>query len=141
MSRVFFDTMLFIYAVEQHSEYGPRVLEIHAGMVARGDQLITSTLTYGEALTIPYRFGNVALAARYREIFRSPGIEIVPFTEEAAERFAQIRGTLALSPADSMQLACAAEAGVNLFLTNDRRLVGKRVDGIDFIADLSFSFW
>lgn len=141
MSRVFFDTMLFIYAVEEHAEFGPRVFEIQRGMARRGDQPITSPLTFGEALTIPYRFDDLALAAKYREIFRTPGIEIVPFNEGAAERFARIRGTLALSPADSMQLACAAEAGANLFLTNDRRLVGKRVDGIDFIADLTFSYW
>jgi hypothetical protein len=33
-------------------------------------------------------------------------------------------------------LACAAEAGVDLFLTNDRRLKGRSIPGIQFLAGL-----
>jgi hypothetical protein len=33
-------------------------------------------------------------------------------------------------------LACAAQAKVDLFLTNDKRLLGKFVAGIQFIATL-----
>jgi hypothetical protein len=35
-----------------------------------------------------------------------------------------------------MHLAAAAQAGTDLFLTNDNRLVGKFVPGIQFIASL-----
>ncbi len=47
-----------------------------------------------------------------------------------------IRATLGVSPADAMHLAAAAQAGTDLFLTNDNRLVGKFVPGIQFIASL-----
>ena len=62
--------------------------------------------------------------------------EVVPFTIEAADRYAQVRGSMGLAPADAIHLACAAEARADLFLTNDKRLVGKFVPGIQFIAAL-----
>jgi len=33
-------------------------------------------------------------------------------------------------------LACAAVAGTDLFLTNDEKLIGKVIPGIQFIAGL-----
>jgi hypothetical protein len=44
--------------------------------------------------------------------------------------------TLGTSPADAIHLASAAQAGTDLFLTNDKSLVGKIVPGIQFIAML-----
>jgi hypothetical protein len=35
----------------------------------------------------------------------------------------------------------AAEAGTDLFLTNDKRLLGKIVPGIQFIASLDTQFF
>jgi hypothetical protein len=35
-----------------------------------------------------------------------------------------------------MQLACAASAGVDLFITNDARLHSKQIHGIQFIVPL-----
>jgi uncharacterized protein len=59
---------------------------------------------------------------------------VLPFTAEAADHYARIRSAIAVSPADAIHLACAAQAGVDLFLTNDRGLVGQIVPGIQFIA-------
>jgi hypothetical protein len=39
--------------------------------------------------------------------------------------------------ADSIQLACAASAGIDLFLTGDQQLVKLDVPGIQFIADFN----
>ena len=62
--------------------------------------------------------------------------EVVPFTLEAADHYARIRGTLGIAPPDAIHLACAATAGTDLFLTNDKNLVGKVIPGIQFIAGL-----
>jgi predicted nucleic acid-binding protein len=62
--------------------------------------------------------------------------EVVPFTLETADRYARIRATTGIAPADAIHLASAAEAHTDLFLTNDKRLVGKIVPGIHFIASL-----
>jgi hypothetical protein len=41
-----------------------------------------------------------------------------------------------VSPPDAIHLASAAHASVDLFLTNDRRLQGLVIPGIDFIAGM-----
>ena len=38
---------------------------------------------------------------------------------------------------DEVRLACASVAGVDLFITNDRRLARKIVPGVHFIQSLS----
>lgn len=37
---------------------------------------------------------------------------------------------------DAIQLACAAGAGVDLFITNDARLHARQITGIQFIVSL-----
>jgi len=44
MTRVFWDTMLFIYLLEGHPLYAPRVRDILARSYHRGDTLVTSCL-------------------------------------------------------------------------------------------------
>jgi uncharacterized protein len=62
--------------------------------------------------------------------------QLVPFTAETAELFGRIKGSLKVASADAIHLACAASAGTDLFLTNDKNLIGKIVPGIQFIAGL-----
>ena len=50
MSRIYWDTMLFIYWLEDHPQFGDRVGKIHARMKERNDQLITGAFTFGEVL-------------------------------------------------------------------------------------------
>ncbi len=82
----------------------------------------------------PRRQKREDLVARYGELLRR-GVELIEFGETAAECFADIRlqGT---KPADAIQLAGAAQAGVDLFITNDDKLIGLRVPGITFITTI-----
>lgn len=136
MSRIYWDTMLFIYWLEDHPHFARRVNAIHTRMQERGDQLLTAAFTFGEVLAGPYRQGNVQAANETRRLLENVVPEIIPFTLETADHYARIRGTLGLPPADALHLACAAQAGTDLFLTNDQRLVGKFVPGIQFIAPI-----
>jgi predicted nucleic acid-binding protein len=136
VSRVYWDTMLFIYWLEDHPEYGRRVDAIHSRMEQRHDQLITGAFTFGEVLAGAYRKGAPQLADESRRLLRNVVAEVVPFTLETADHYARIRGTPGITPADAIHLASAAQAGSDLFLTNDKRLVGKIVPGIQFIASL-----
>jgi len=140
VSLIFWDTMIFVYWTEQHPEFGKRVDNIRQRMWDRKDQLSTSTLTIGELLSAPYAKGDLELARRYKELLTRPFVQTIPFTEETAEHFARIRVDRSIASADAIQLACAAQARVDLFLTNDRRLARKTVPGIQFIADLSFDY-
>jgi uncharacterized protein len=136
MSRVYWDSMLFIYWLEDHPQYAKQVDAIHSRMKQRQDRLITGAFTFGEVLAGTYRKGRAELADQFRTLLRSVVAEIVPFTVETAEHYARIRGVLGTTPADAIHLASAAQAGTDLFLTNDKSLVGKIVPGIQFIAML-----
>jgi predicted nucleic acid-binding protein len=141
MSRIYWDSMLFIYWLEDHPQHAARIGEIQERMAERGDTLCTSVFSVGEVLTGPYKRGAVETAAQIREAFRSPGIELIAFTPDTADRFARIRGTHRVSPADAVHLASAAEAGVDLFLTNDHRLRPLIIPGIQFIAGLDVNLF
>jgi uncharacterized protein len=136
VSRIYWDSMLFIYWLENHPHYAKRVDAIYSRMQGRHDELITSAFTFGEVLAGAYRQGAQEAAEQMRRMLQGVVSEEVPFTGETADHYARIRGSLGFSPADSIHLACAAQAGADLFLTNDDKLVGKFVPGIDFIVSL-----
>lgn len=136
MSRIYWDTMIFIYWLEDHPQYAKRVHTIHSRMQQRHDQLLTGAFTFGEVLAGVYRKGTADRAQEARRQLQRIVAEVVPFTMDTADRYAQIRGTLGIAPADAIHLACAAQAGTDLFLTNDKRLVGKFIPGIQFVASL-----
>ncbi len=136
MSRVYWDSMLFIYWLEDNPQYARRVDAVRSRMEQRRDQLITGAFTFGEVLAGAYRKGVPQLADEMRRLLRNTVSEVVPFTVETADRYARIRGTPGITPADAIHLASAGQAGTDLFLTNDKRLLGRIVPGIQFIASL-----
>jgi uncharacterized protein len=135
VSRIYWDSMLFIYWLENHPQYAKRVDAVYSRMQNRHDELITSAFTFGEVFAGLYR-GGAAPVDEWQRMLQEIVSEVVPFTSETADHYGRIRGSLRFSPADSIHLACAAQAGTDLFLTNDDALVGKFVPGIDFIASL-----
>jgi len=141
VSRIYWDTMLFIYWLEDHPQFAKRVNAIHSRMQERQDQLLTGAFTFGEVLAGAYRKRAAQVADESRRLLRDVVSEVIPFTLETAHHYARIRGTLGLPLADAIHLASAAQAGADLFLTNDKRLVGKFVPGIQFIASLDTQFF
>ncbi len=141
MSRIYWDTMLFIYWLEDHPQFAKRVDAIRSRMQERQDQLLTGAFTFGEVLAGVYRKGSPSLADQSKQMLRSVVSEVVPFTLETADHYARIRGALGVAPADAIHLACAVQASTDLFLTNDKSLVGKIVPGVQFIASLDTQFF
>ncbi len=136
MSRIYWDTMLFIYWLEENPRFAKRVDAIHSRMRERNDELITGALAMGEVLAGVYRKGTPDRARAIRKLLEDAVTAVIPFTAETADLYGLIRGSLSVPPADAIHLACAAQAHADLFLTNDNRLVGKFVPGIQFIASL-----
>ena len=136
MANIFWDTNLFIYLVEANPQFGPAVKDLRRRMLQRNDRLVTSALTVGEVLVKPIATGNRALAAQYREFLAAPQVSVADFDLSAAEAYAIIRNDRTIGPADAIQLACAAAAEVDLFITNDGRLNRKNVPGVKFISSL-----
>src|SRR5262249_52892832 len=133
---IYWDAMLFIYWLEDNPQFAKRVDRIHTRMKERGDALITSTFTLGEVLTGPYRVGAFTQADEADRWMRNLVSDMVPFTAETADLIERFWSMCAIPAADAIHLACAAQSGTDLFLTNDRALIGKVVPGIHFIASL-----
>jgi predicted nucleic acid-binding protein len=136
MSRVFWDTNLFIYLLESNGPQFDLVINLRKAMLSRGDQLLTSTLTLGEVLVKPIERQDEQLARKYIDAISAASITI-NFDVKAARIYARLRSNRSLRPPDAIQLSCAAAAGVDLFITNDSRLHSMRVEGIQFIVPLA----
>ncbi|MCW5982301.1 MAG: type II toxin-antitoxin system VapC family toxin [Bryobacteraceae bacterium] len=136
MSRIFFDTNLFIYLLEDRGERGARVNGIVERISERRDELLTSTLTLAEVLVKPLSVGDNDWADRYEKLLNTPGVVMLTFDRPAARIYALLRRDRTLAPPDAIQLACAASARCDLFITNDERLSRRTVPGIQFITSL-----
>ena len=134
VSRVFWDTNLFVYLVEGHGR-AERVAALRRRMIERDDELLTSALTLGEVLVKPMENGDDELRRRFERVI-TQGATVLPFDAGTAPRFAEIRRDRSIRAPDAIQLACASAAGVDLFITNDDRLSRKKVRGIHFIQPL-----
>src|SRR6516165_10124116 len=117
MSRIFWDTNLFIYLFEDYGRL--------SALTAR---LLTSTLTVGEVLVKPKKTGEDAVCDTYERAIASSAL-LIPFDLKAARKYASLRLDRGIKPPDAIQLACAGAAGTDLFVTNDGRLQGKKIDG------------
>ncbi|HWZ51504.1 MAG TPA: PIN domain-containing protein [Granulicella sp.] len=136
MTRIFWDTMLFIYLFQADAQFGDRVAYLRRRSQERGDEICTSALALGEILAGVLRDKSSAEAARVRAGIQSAGVRILPFDASAADTFGRIRVKHRTSAADSIHLACAAAAGIDLFLTGDKNLTKLHIPGIKFIDGL-----
>jgi uncharacterized protein len=135
MSRIFWDTNLFIYLFEDYGGLSKEVEALRRRMIARGDQLFSSTLTLGEVLVKPTEKEDEPLKRSYWEALTQTAT-LVAFDRETALHYAAIRKDRSVKAPDAIQLACAAQARIDLFITNDDHLKGKVIPGIQFIVPL-----
>ncbi len=123
------DSMIFIYAFEQHSTYLPFVRSFFQSLEDGDIRAVTSTITIAECLVVPYRQKDYALAAQYLVLFRNfPHLSTLPVTGEVAERAAFLRAQYNVKTPDAIQLATALVSDAPFFLTNDEAL--PSIDGI-----------
>ena len=135
MSRIFWDTNLFVYLLEDKGERTEQVVALRQRMIERQDQLLTSALTLSEILVKPLEAGDRELMRHYERTITASAA-ILPFDQAASAAFATVRQNPSIHPADAIQLACASATGVDMFITNDQRLSRHVVPGIHFIQSL-----
>jgi uncharacterized protein len=135
VSRIFWDTMLFIYLLEGNKKYSHRVRELLERSYERGDTLLTSYLALGEIMA-GEKHGTTT-ASVVRTTIEEMGFSFVSFDGRCLETFRHLRSQSNLRAPDAIHLACAAAADVDLFLTGDVQLLNRRLHmpGVKFIAD------
>jgi uncharacterized protein len=137
MSRIYWDSMLFIYLLEGHPTFSERAQHLLDRAYRRGDSLYTSYLALGEVMAGAEKSPQPQKAQAVREILDEMGFSYLPFDNGAVKPFSRLRAKEKLRIADAIHLACAASAGIDLFLTGDKQLVNLDVPGIQFIADFN----
>ena len=116
---VYFDTNIFIYALEAVPAYRRQLATLAEALDEGGCVAVTSELTLSEILTKPFRDGTLDVVAAYREVLEAGSIQLTPVTRAILLRSAMLRGQLGLKTADAIHVATAINAGCAAFLTND----------------------
>lgn len=137
MSRIYWDSMLFIYLLEGHPAYSKRAQYLLQRAFERGDRLYTSCLALGEVMAGAQHSIHSEKSRKLRQSIDEMGFSYLPFDEGAIMTFSELRAKRKLKIADSIHLACAAAAGIDLFLTGDKQLMGLDVPGIQFVANFN----
>ena len=119
---VYLDTVICIYSVEGPPTFMARARARIAALLAAGDQLAVSDLTWLECRVKPIRLGN-AVALADMETFLTAGHMVrvaMPFT--VYDRACRIRAVHQYKLGDALHLAAAVESGCGVFLTHDLSL-------------------
>src|SRR3989454_12121113 len=105
MSRIFWDTNLFIYLFEGSGKFSIQVLALRGRMLERGDQLMTSAITLGEILVKPIQIGDVKAVAYYQQLIATTAA-VIPFEEKAALAYARLRADRSEEHTSELQSPC-----------------------------------
>lgn len=121
--RVYLDTNVFIYAIEEYPAFANALDEFFGNIDAGELRAFTSELTLAEVLVRPLMDGNLEIQAAYQQALQnSDGFEVVPVSREVLIEAARLRSIANLRLPDAIHGATAILNGCQTFLTNDRRL-------------------
>ena len=118
-----FDSNLLIYFIEDIPEFAKKAENTF--LQIEKEQGVCSSLVITESL-----YGNITNFEQLGPLL-SPSIQIVPVTLQIAELAGQLKVTCAIKNADAIHLATAIMAKADKFVTNDQKLLKKKVPGIE----------
>jgi predicted nucleic acid-binding protein len=128
--NVYLDSMQWIYFFEQNPLFYPQTRSMILRAQAAHSKFLSSHLILAEVLVVPKKNGDLFTATRYRRFFLSASVNLIPFGTDTAERFADIRASTRVKPADALHLALAASAGTDYFVSTDTKLHSLTIPGI-----------
>jgi predicted nucleic acid-binding protein len=132
--KLYFDSMLWIYYLEGHPIFGPPAHSFVNRIRSAHHDLLSSHLVLAEVLVLPKKNRDVFTTTKYLRYFQSSAVSLIPLSSHVAERFADIRESTRVKPADAPHLALAASAETDYFVTTDTKLHSLTVPGIAHIA-------
>jgi predicted nucleic acid-binding protein len=132
--KLYLDSMLWVYYFEGHPQFGPPTQSFVNRMRSSRHEFLSSHLILAEVLVLPKRNRDIFTATTYRRFFLSSAVHLIPFGLDVAERFADLRATTRIKPADALHLALAASSGADYFVTHDTKLHSLTVPGVSRVC-------
>jgi len=121
--RVYFDTNIVIYALENPTLYEMQVKSLLDALAGNIFLAITGELTISEVISGAAKSGGEQAVRQCIAFFESGNVlTLHPVTRDAFYRAGLLRAALGISTPDAIHIATAIDAACDVFLTNDRRL-------------------
>lgn len=118
--RVYFDTVVLIYALEGNSIYVNRAVPFVEASENRECIGFTGVATLTEMLVGAIRKGNTNYAEQLKAMFKSGDLlQCVSHNDEVFIASASLRATSNLKAIDALHFSTALALGCQFFLTND----------------------
>lgn len=133
-ASVYLDTNIFIYALEDFSEYSAIIKWIFQLFDSGTAKAFTSEFTLAEVLVQPFSVKNNSLISLYQSLIQdSEVLSVPPITRPILENAALIRAqsTSRISLADAIHLATANIHKCQFVITNDKRLARNKLPEIE----------
>lgn len=119
--RVALDTSVFIYFIEEHSDYYPFCDKIFESIETGLIKASTATLSLLEVLVQPYRMKKDDLVYKFYSLLSTyPNLTWVDMNLDVADIAARLRAEHRLKTPDSIQAASAIVSGATGFICNDK---------------------
>lgn len=117
--RVYFDTNVFIYFLDQGSLF-ETVAPLLAACVEGRMTGCTGDAAVAETMVMPYRTQDVTRIAKFKAFFGLEGfLTIHAHTAQSFDLAAQIAGTQGMRLMDALHYATAIQSGCHFLVTND----------------------
>ena len=122
-NKVFVDTSLFIYLLEDHKEYGDKVASFINYCTTNEISLSTSTITYMEFCVKPYELARHDVIRIFKALLTELDFCLQEITLPVADKAAKLRSQYqGLRSMDALQISAAIHCQCDKFITNDKRL-------------------
>jgi predicted nucleic acid-binding protein len=136
---VYLDTNIWVYDQENNPIFGASARDFMQALHVGNHRIAGSLFVLNELLVLPTKRNDIFTIAKYRKLFTSTKLDLLPYTLASAQTYAELRAFDRVKQLDALHLATAAAAKVDLFVTHDIKLLSLTVRGIGAIVDTSFS--
>lgn len=130
MKKSFFDTSIFIYALENNSIEARNLFQqaLTEGIVG------TSTISIMEYAAGCFKYGKIERLNNFRHFLKALMFEVVPVDDVIALKAAEIRAKYKFfKPMDALQLATAFVSRADIFYTNDKQLLQYKEIAVELL--------
>lgn len=122
--KIYIDTALFIYFVENHPVYAQKTHDLFSLTQQLRIENNTSTLTLTEVLVKPLQLNDLLVVNAYKTLLYETNIvQVHSITSDIAATAADIRVRYTIKTPDALHIATAINTQCDVFVTNDYQLM------------------